>query len=131
MPLHGHKPIGSHKWYLVLVAGHNHPQVEEFYEKALQQGSLDFPLKCSVGTRGFVPKLTSLSGVEEEHDSSFWKSVEWKINTDKALLWNVTWQDFFHQFHWNDGVSNLLLVSSSLLSPLFTLLCSLFCSIHV
>jgi hypothetical protein len=88
-------------------------RVKRYHEK-LQQGPLDFPLECPRKSdldsflnlslsleQEIVPEFAALAGVEEEHRSSFWKSVERKkfcwIDTNEVLR-NATWRDFFGRF---------------------------------
>jgi hypothetical protein len=89
-------------------------QVQEHHETILQQGPLDFPLKCPPNSeldsflnlslsleQEVVPEFAALAGVKGEHRSSFWKSADrnkfcW-INTD-AVLRDATWLDFFGRF---------------------------------
>jgi hypothetical protein len=89
-------------------------QIQKHHEETLQQGPFDFPLKCPPKSeldsflnlslsleQEVVPGFAALTGVEEQHRSSFWKSVDRKklcwIDTD-AVLRNATWQDFFGRF---------------------------------
>jgi hypothetical protein len=89
-------------------------QVKNYHKKILQQGPLDFPLKCPPNSeldsflklslsleQEVVPEFAAMAGVEEEHSSSFWKPVDQKkfcfINT-YAVLRNATWLDFFGRF---------------------------------